>query len=51
MKINQGVTMKLVKVTVRTAKGLIVECELKSQTIEKLKTENEVSIRKSGGKK
>ena len=51
MKINQGVTMELVKVTVRTANGLIVECELKPQTIKKLKTEKEVSVRKSGGKK
>ena len=50
-KINQGVAMKLVKVTVRTTNGLIVECELKSQTIKKLKTEKEVSVRKSGGKK
>lgn len=43
--------MELVKVTVRTAKGLIVECELTPQTIKKLKTEKEVSVRKSGGKK
>ena len=44
--------MELVKVTVRTSNGLIVECELKSQTIKKLKTENQVSVRElSGGKK
>ena len=43
--------MELVKVTVRTAKGLIIECDLIPQTIKKLKTENEVSVRKSGGKK
>ena len=37
---------------VRTAKGLIVECELKPQTIKKLKTEYLVPVRKlSGGKK
>ena len=29
--------MKLVKVAVRTANGLIVECELKPKTIEELK--------------
>lgn len=44
--------MKLVKVTVRTGNGLIVECELKPQTIKELKTENQVSVRElSGGKK
>ena len=44
--------MKLVKVTVRTSNGLIVECELTPQTIKKLKTENLVSVRElSGGKK
>ena len=44
--------MELAKVAVRTAKGLIVECELTPQTIEKLKTRNHVSVRKlSGGKK
>ena len=43
--------MELVKVTVRTSNGLIVECELKPQTIKELKTENLVSVRKlSGGK-
>lgn len=48
---NQGVTMELIKVTVRTAKGLIVGCELTPKTIKELKTEKEVSVRKSGGKK
>ena len=44
--------MGLVKVTVRTSNGLIVECELKPQTIEELKTKNRVSVRElSGGKK
>jgi hypothetical protein len=43
--------MELVKVTVRTANGLIVECELTPKTIKELKTENQVSVRKSGGKK
>lgn len=39
-------------VTVRTRKGLIVECELTPQTIKDLKTENLVSVRKlSGGEK
>ena len=36
---------------VRTANGLIVECELTRKTIEKLKTVNQVSVIKSGGKK
>ena len=48
LKINQGVKMELEKVTIRTANGLIVECELTPKTIEKLK---KVSVRKSGGKK
>ena len=43
--------MDCVKVTVRTANGLIVECELTPETIEKLKKVNRVSVRKSGGKK
>lgn len=44
--------MELVKVTVRTCNGLIVECELTPKTIKELKTENLVSVRKlSGGKK
>lgn len=43
--------MELVKVTVRTTNGLIVECELTSQTIKKLKTENLVSVRKLSGVK
>ena len=44
--------MELVKLTVRTGNGLIVECELTSKTIKDLKTDNLVSVRKlSGGKK
>lgn len=44
--------MELVKVTVKTSNGLIVECELTPETIKELKTENFVSVRKlSGGKK
>ena len=43
--------MELIKVTVRTANGIIVECELTPKTIKELKTENEVSVRKSGGRK
>ena len=43
--------MELVEVTVRTANGLIVECELTTETIKELKTENQVSVRKSGGRK
>ena len=43
--------MELVKMTVRTSNGLIVECELTPKTIKELKTENLVSVRKSGGKK
>lgn len=44
--------MKLVKVTVRTGNGLIVECELKPQTIKELQVINRVSVRElSGGKK
>ena len=38
--------MELVKVTVRTSNGLIVECELKPQTIKELKIDNQVSVRK-----
>lgn len=37
---------KLIKCTIRTLKGLIVECELSQETIEKLKNENLVSVRK-----
>ena len=33
--------MELVEVTVRTANGLIVECELTPKTIKELKTENQ----------
>lgn len=44
--------MGLVKVTVRTSNGLIVECELKPQTIKELQVINRVSVRElSGGKK
>ena len=44
--------MKLVKVTVRTGNGLIVECELKPLTIKELMVKNRVSVRElSGGKK
>ena len=43
--------MDFVKVTIRTANGLIVEGELTPKTIEKLKKVNQVSVRKSGGKK
>ena len=43
--------MELVKVTVRTANGLIVKCELAPKTITELKTENEVSVRKIRGDK
>lgn len=43
--------MDCVKTTVRTVGGLIVECELTPKTIEKLKKVNQVSVRKSGGKK
>ena len=45
------VTVRLVKVTVRTSNGLIVECELTPKTIKELKTSYLVSVRKlSGGK-
>lgn len=43
--------VKLVKATVRTANGLIVECELKPKTIKELKIDYEVSVRRLGGKK
>lgn len=43
--------MELVKTTVRTTNGLIVECELTPKTIKELKICNHVSVRKSGGKK
>lgn len=44
--------MGLVKVTVRTGNGLIVECELTPQTIKELMIKNRVSVRElSGGKK
>ena len=41
--------MEVVKVI--TANGLVVQCELKSQTIKELKTDKQVIVRKSGGKK
>lgn len=41
--------MELVKVI--TTNGLVVVCELKSQTIKELKTEKQVTVRKLGGKK
>lgn len=39
--------MELVKVI--TGNGLVVVCELKSQTIKELKTEKQVTIRKLRG--
>lgn len=42
--------MGLVKTTVRTRNGLIVECELIPQTIEELRTENQVKVI-TGGRK
>lgn len=36
---------KLTKCTVRTEKGLIVECEISSETIKKLKTKYLLSVR------
>ena len=43
--------MKLVKVTVRTSNGLIVECELTPQTIKELMIKYLVSVRElSGGR-
>ena len=41
--------MKTCKVI--TKSGLVVWCELTSRTIDKLKTENKVSVIKSGGRK
>lgn len=41
--------MELVKVTVRTANGLIVECELTPETIKELKADYQVSVRKIKG--
>lgn len=37
---------KLIKCTVRTSNGLIIECELSPETIKELKTKNLVSVRK-----
>ena len=36
----------LIKCTVRTSSGLIVECELSPKTIKELKTKNLVSVYK-----
>lgn len=36
----------LIKCTVRTLGGLIVECELSPETIKELKSKNFVSVRK-----
>ena len=36
----------LIKCTVRTSSGLIVECEITPDTIKELKTNNLVSVRK-----
>ncbi len=36
----------LIKCTVRTSSGLIVECELSPETIKELKNKNLASIRK-----
>ena len=36
----------LIKCTVRTENGFIIECELSHNTIKKLKIENLVSVRK-----
>lgn len=37
----------MIKCTVRTENGLIIECELSHDTIKKLKTKNLVSVRKA----
>ena len=37
---------KLIKCTVRTSNGLIIECELTAETIKELKNKNLVSVRK-----
>lgn len=39
----------MIKCTVRTANGLIVECELTPETIKTLKTDYQVSVRKIKG--
>ena len=36
----------LIKCTVRTSNGLIIECELTGETIKELKSKNLVSVRK-----
>lgn len=37
---------KLIKCTVRTSNGLIIECELTGETIKELKSKNLVSVNK-----
>lgn len=37
---------ELIKCTVKTAKGLIIECELSHDTIKELKTKNLVLVHK-----
>lgn len=37
---------KLIKCTVRTSSGLIIECKLTGETIKELKNKNLVSVRK-----
>lgn len=37
---------KLIKCTVRTSNGLIIECELTVETIKELKNKNLVSVHK-----
>lgn len=37
---------KLIKCTVRTSNGLIIECELTGETIKELKNKNLVSVYK-----
>ena len=39
----------MVKCIVKTANGLIVECELSSETIKELKTNNFVFVKKING--
>ena len=36
----------LIKCTVKTSNGLIIECEISSDTIKKLKTKNLISVHK-----
>ena len=37
---------KLIKCTIRTLDGLVIECELSQETIKELKSENFVSVSK-----